>query len=230
MLNNHIIKILVIVLSCLTSCKEKTEKSPIKDQTNTVKAVAKVKKLPYFNTPDFTPTWAPDHIELKKIHKIPEFSFTNQLGNTVTNKDLEGKIYIANFFFTTCPNVCIQLTNNMRKIQTIYANDDEIKLLSHTVWPSVDTVKVLKEYGERQNVNPEKWHLLTGKKEKIYELAREAYFADDLYKETNDPNRFIHTENLLLVDKNSHIRGVYSGTKPEEIKRLQRHINLLKKE
>ena len=102
--------------------------------------------------------------------------------------------------------------------------------MESTVMPSVDTVEVLKDYGERQKIDPKKWYLVTGKKETIYALAREAYFADDLYKQTNDKNRFVHTENLLLIDKNSHIRGVYNGTLAIERKRIQRHINILKKE
>ena len=96
--------------------------------------------------------------------------------------------------------------------------------------PSVDTVEVLKEYGERQNINPEQWYLVTGPKEKIYELAREAYFADDLYKETNDKNRFVHTENLILIDKKGHIRGVYNGTIEFDVERLKRHVEILKAE
>ncbi|WP_010179471.1 SCO family protein [Aquimarina agarilytica] len=232
MLNNKILTPLFLALIFFVSCKQKSEKKLLKSELTDTQISTKidVKKLPYFNTPDFNPTWLPNDGELKDVHKIPSFNFKNQLGNEITNKTLEGKIYVASFFFTTCPNICIQLAKNMRELQEIYAKDDEIKLVSHTVWPSVDTVEVLKEYGERQDINPEKWYLLTGNKEKIYELAREAYFADDLYKQTKDANRFIHTENLILVDKNSHIRGVYSGTLPTEIKRIERHINILKKE
>ncbi len=232
MLNNKIIRTIFFAFIFLISCNPKSEKKPKKDDIKSTEVLTKkaIKKLPYFNTPDFNPTWLPGDNELKDLHKIPSFSFKNQLGNKITNKTLEGKIYIASFFFTTCPNICLQLAQNMRELQKMYAKDDEIKLVSHTVWPSVDTVEVLKEYGERQDINPEKWYLLTGDKEKIYDLARKAYFADDLYKQTKDAERFIHTENLILIDKNSHIRGVYSGTLPAEIKRIQRHINILKRE
>ncbi len=221
--------------SFLISCKnESTQVVPKNEKAhsnNTSQSTSKeVSKLPYFNSPDFAPIWLPNTKQLQKLHKIPDFVFTNQLNQKISNTTLEGKIYIANFFFTTCPNVCLQLTKSMHALQEMFAKDDAIRLISHTVMPSVDTVEVLREYGERQNVDPKKWSLVTGEKEKIYTLAREAYFADDLYKQTNDKNRFVHTENLMLIDKNGHIRGVYNGTLAEEVKRIQRHIQLLKKE
>ena len=226
MLINRIIILIFLGGSCLISCKQDLERK------TTAKKIeeTEIKGLPYFNTPDFTPAWLTNEKELSKFHKIPDFDLTNQLGNQITNKSLEGKIYVASFFFTSCPNICLKLAENMRELQRIYANDTDFKLISHTVMPSVDNVDVLKDYGERQNIDPQKWYLLTGNKDKIYELAREAYFADDLYKQTNDKNRFVHTENLILVDKNSHIRGVYKGTLPAEVQRIQRHIEILKKE
>jgi len=220
----------LLLATSLISCKNKSEQSEQVISNNKKNEMSKVDKLPYFNTPDFAPTWSSEINELKELHKIPNFSFTNQLGKQVTNASLEGKIYVANFFFTSCPDVCIKLTKSMYELQDIYTGDDAIRLISHSVMPSVDTIEVLKEYGERHNINPDKWDLVTGDKEKTYALAREAYFADDLYKETKDKNRFVHTENLILIDKNSHIRGVYNGTLPEEVQRIKRHIALLKKE
>lgn len=219
----------LVVWICLISCKQHSAANQEAETSIKIKS-KKVDKLPYFNTPDFAPSWESNTDKIKGFHKIPGFNFKNQLGNEITNKTLEGRIYVANFFFTSCPNICLQLTSNMRELQKIYADDDTIKLLSHTVMPSVDTIEVLKEYGELQNIDPKKWYLVTGEKEKIYDLARDAYFADDLYKQTNDKNRFVHTENLMLVDKKGHIRGVYKGTQPEEIKRIRRHIEILKKE
>lgn len=226
---NKLIKVFFLGV-CLISCKQNLEKKVPNEVKQTAEKATEIKKLPYFNTPDFAPTWLPNTNELNKFHKIPEFNFTNQLGEQITNETLKGNIYLASFFFTTCPNICLKLTQNMRELQKIYADDDEFKLISHTVMPTVDTQEVLKEYGERQDINPKKWYLVNGEKEKIYDLAREAYFADDLYKQTNDKNRFIHTENIILVDKNSHIRGVYNGTLPAEVERIQRHINILKNE
>ncbi|UZO80134.1 SCO family protein [Aquimarina sp. ERC-38] len=220
--------IIVLLAGCLCSCKnQKTSEAsekPIK------LAEKKVTQLPFYNTADFTPTWNPSQTDVKKIHKISDFSFTNQLGNKITNKDLNGYIYVANFFFTTCPSICVRLTNNMLTLQDVYQNDPDIKLISHSVFPEYDSVEILKKYGERFKINPEQWYLVTGEKDKIYKLARDAYFADDTYKQTHDKNAFIHTENLVLVDKQGHIRGVYKGTLPEEVERLQRHIEILKKE
>ena len=230
MLINKTVASIFLLGLFMTSCKQNKKSVTITEDIHTIAKAPTIKKLPYFNTPDFTATWLPNTNELNEFHKIPAFNFTNQLGEKVTNKTLEGNIYLASFFFTSCPNICLKLTQNMSELQKIYKNDDEFKLISHTVMPSEDTVEVLKDYGERQNINPEKWYLVTGEKEKIYELAREAYFADDLYKQTNDKNRFIHTENLILVDKKSHIRGVYNGTLPIEVERIKRHFTILKNE
>ncbi|WP_246615998.1 SCO family protein [Aquimarina litoralis] len=208
------------------SCKGKIEndKQAIKIGTK------KVDKLPYYNTSDFTPSWLPTDNELKKFHKIPDFKFKNQLGEEITYNDLRGHIYVANFFFTTCPSICAQLTSNMHILQDVYAKNDEIKFISHSVFPSYDTVEVLQKYGELHDVNPKKWYLVTGDEKEIYNLAREAYFADETYKQTNDKNGFVHTENLILIDKQGHIRGVYKGTSYQEIERIQRHIEILKRE
>jgi len=231
-LNSKIYYIIVLFLgSCLVSCKQTKENGGSKkDTVKLKKTTKKIEKLPYYNAPDFTPTWLPSDDDLKEFHKIPDFNFKSQLGNEITNNTLKGYIYVAGFFFTSCSSICIDLTKNMHTLQEIYSDDDEIKLISHSVYPKVDTVEVLKEYGDRHNIDPQKWYLVTGKKEKIYELAREAYFADDVFKETNDKSRFVHTENLILIDKKGHIRGVYKGTLPLEMKRIQRHIKILKKE
>lgn len=206
-------KYITIILSLvlLFSCKEEGKKQ------------AKVDMLPYFNSADFTPSWE------KAIHKIPEFSFTNQNGTIVTNKTFEGKIYITDFFFTSCPGICPKLTKNMGRIQELYKEDKDIMLLSHTVMPWRDSVPVLKEYADRHNVNASKWHLVTGNKDALYAMAREGYFADEDFVKTQDESNFIHTENFVLVDKKGYIRGVYNGTLPIEVERLKRHIDILKK-
>lgn len=186
--------------------------------------INEVTKLPYFNSTDFTPEWE------KAIHKIPAFSFTNQNEETVTNDTYKGKIYIADFFFTTCPGICPKLTKNMKSLQEKYANDTDILLLSHTVMPWVDTVKKLKEYALLNGINDEKWNLVTGNKDQLYDIARTGYFADEDFVKTQDVDSFIHTENFILVDQNGHIRGVYNGTIALDVKRLMRHIEILKKE
>jgi len=204
----------------LFSCNESTNgKSSTVNSKNDV-----VTKLPYFNSPDFTPEWD------NGTHKIPEFSFVNQNGETVTNKSYQGKIYIADFFFTTCPGICPKLTKNMNLLQDAYLNDNDIMLLSHTVMPWKDTVELLKEYEINNNVNSDKWNLVTGNKDELYTIARTGYFADEDFTKTQDEDDFIHTENFILVDKNGYIRGVYNGTLEVDVKRLKRHISILKKE
>ena len=177
---NH--SILIALILCLFSCKE-SKKEP-----------ASVTNLPYFNTADFTPEWK------KGAHKIPSFSFTNQNGATVDNATFQGKIYVADFFFTTCPGICPKLTKNMGTLQETYKTDDSILLLSHTVMPWVDTVEKLEIYSRENEVDANKWHLVTGDQEALYAIARTGYFADDDFKKTQDEAAFIHTENFILVE------------------------------
>lgn len=183
-----------------------------------------VTKLPYFNSPDFTPKWE------RVKHRIPEFSFTNQDGLTINNETYKGKIYVADFFFTTCPGICPKLAKNLSILQEAYKDNEEILLLSHTVMPWIDSVEKLKNYAENNNVNSKKWNLVTGDKDQLYAIARNGYFADEDFKKTQDESEFIHTENFILIDKEGHIRGVYNGTIELDIQRLMRHIKLLEKE
>lgn len=194
-------------------------------------SIDKSKTLPFYNSEEFTPEWiAESDSKYKDIHTISPFKFTNQNGNQITNKDFEGKIYVTDFFFTTCPSICPILAKNMSTIQDIYKNDDDIMLLSHSVMPWVDSVEKIKEYASEKNAINNKWHLVTGDREKIYDLARSSYFADEDFKKTKDESEFIHTENFILVDKKGRIRGVYNGTLALDIRRLKRHIEILKKE
>ncbi|MBP0903315.1 SCO family protein [Mariniflexile gromovii] len=203
---------LIVVSLVFFNCKEKPSEA------------SSVSKLPYFNSQDFTPEW--DH----GTHKIPEFSFVDQNGTTITNKTFEGKIYIADFFFTTCPGICPKLTKNMGSLQETYLKDTEIMLLSHTVMPWKDFVSVLNTYAKEHNVISNKWHLVTGDKDAIYKIARNGYFADEDFIKTQDESNFIHTENFILVDKKGYIRGVYNGTIELDVERLKRHIDILKQE
>lgn len=183
-----------------------------------------VSSLPYFNSSNFTPEWGDPR------HKIPEFSFTNQNGILVTNKTYAGKMYIADFFFTSCPGICPKLTKNMANIQEAYKNDNDIMLLSHTVMPWRDSVSLLKDYAIKNNVLDNKWNLVTGDKDELYQIARAGYFADEDFTKTQDESNFIHTENFILVDKEGYIRGVYNGTLSIDVERLKRHISILKRE
>lgn len=165
----------------------------------------------------------------KKYHTIADFSLTNQNGETITQKDYENKIYIADFFFTTCPTICPIMTDNMAVIQKEILNDDSVKLLSHSVTPEIDSVPQLKKYAIKKGVNDKKWNLVTGDKKLIYMLARKSYLA---VKTDGDGGQYdmIHTENFILVDKKKRIRGFYDGTKDEEIERLLDDLQILKSE
>ena len=160
-------------------------------------------------------------------HKISDFSLTNQNGETVTQEKYNNKIYVADFFFTTCQSICPIMTKNMKDIQDKLIKDSEVLLLSHTVFPEIDSVEVLKKYAVKNSVVDSKWDLVTGDKKEIYDLARKSYLAakDNSFGEYD----MIHTENFVLVDKKKQIRGFYDGTDKDEINRLFKDIEILKK-
>jgi len=164
---------------------------------------------------------------VKKYHTIADFALTNQNGKLVTQKDYENKIYIADFFFTTCPTICPIMTKNMAGIQDKILNDEDVMLLSHSVTPDIDSVPQLKKYALEKGVKDSKWNLVTGDKQQIYELARKSYLA---VKTDGDggPYDMIHTENFILVDKERRIRGFYDGTDSEEMEKLLSDLEILK--
>ena len=164
---------------------------------------------------------------VKKYHTIADFSLTNQNGKTITQHDYSGKIYIADFFFTTCPTICPIMTKNMVEIQSHIKGDDDVLLLSHSVTPVIDSVAQLKKYALEKGVIDAKWNLVTGDKKQIYQLARKSYVA---VKNDGDGGPFdmIHTENFILIDKERRIRGFYDGTKTEEIEKLMDDLEILK--
>ena len=164
---------------------------------------------------------------VKKYHRIADFSLINQNGDTITQEDYRDKIYVADFFFTTCPTICPIMTANLVEVQAALVNDPEVLLLSHSVTPEIDSVAQLKKYAIEKGVNDAKWNLVTGDKKQIYELARKSYLA---VQEDGDGGPFdmIHTENFILVDQQRRIRGFYDGTREEEMDRLLSDIEILK--
>lgn len=188
------------------------------------------KTLKIFNPADVNPEMVDTTVQyVKKYHTIDNFSFTNQNGKTITQKDYEGKIYVADFFFTTCPSICVPMGENMAWLQGQIKDNPKVMLLSHTVMPDVDTPQVLKAYAQKKGVIDSKWNLVTGKKEDIYYIARKSYLA---VKTTNSSELYdmVHTENFVLVDAKRRIRGFYDGTKLEEAQRLLEDINFLSAE
>jgi len=164
---------------------------------------------------------------VKKYHRISEFSLTNQNGENITEKNYENKIYIADFFFTTCPTICPIMTDNMAYLQEKLLNDTNILLVSFSVTPNIDNVETLKKYAIKKGVLDTKWNLLTGIKKDIYSLARRSFLVA---KNDGDGGKYdmIHTENFVLVDKEKRIRGFYDGTNNKEMAKLLSDINILK--
>ncbi|WP_310377353.1 SCO family protein [Flavobacterium sp.] len=144
-------------------------------------------------------------------HFIADFSFTNQNGKTITQKDYEGKIFVADFFFTTCGSICPIMTTNMIDVQKAFLNNPKVLLLSHSVLPDTDDVPVLKSYAIKNKVNDAKWNLVTGDKKDIYTMARKSYLAVKQGK-PNELYDMVHTENFVLVDSKKRVRGFYDGT------------------
>lgn len=187
--------------------------------------------LPFYNSADFTPEWiGKTSPAYDSIHTIPAFRFLNQYGETITEQDYQGKIYVADFFFTSCPGICKQLTTHLGLVQKAFQDDGRVMLLSHSVTPDLDTVPVLQKYAEAHGVRKGKWNLVTGNRDQLYTLARRSYFADEDLGEKKSTADFLHTENLLLIDTHRRIRGVYKGTSLKDVNDLINDIKLLEKE
>lgn len=187
-----------------------------------------VRKLPYYDTADFTPKW--DIPAGADFHQIRSFSLTNQQNEVFTDENMTGKICVADFFFTTCPGICPKLANSMASLQQEFLTDDAILLLSHSVMPERDSVPVLQKYAREKQVNFSRWKLLTGNREEIYDLGRNYYFVEEDEGVERSSDVFLHTENFVLLDKNKHIRGIYNGLDPNSMTSLIADIRVLKQE
>lgn len=162
-------------------------------------------------------------------HEIKKFSLTDQSGQTITNETVKGKIFVANFFFATCQSICPEMSTNLTDVQAAFKNDDSLLILSHSVNPLHDTVEVLKNYAETYHADSNKWHLLTGDKKQIYELAKSSYLVNAL-EDDGTPEGFLHSELFLLMDGKGRLRGMYDGTDKAQVKKLIEDIKLLKTE
>ena len=174
-------------------------------------------ELPIFTPADLRPTLVHPSLIGKTTHEIPDFSFTNQFGNIVSHEDVQNKVYVANFFFTSCPSICIDLTNNLKIVQNAF--DNEILILSHSVDPEIDTVERLMKYQKINEINGSNWFLLRGNIDEIIKMAQLGYFAIASI-DNHVENSLIHTENIVLVDDQQRIRGVYNGTSELEMSYL----------
>ncbi|MES2795724.1 MAG: SCO family protein [Bacteroidota bacterium] len=212
-------RIVFLLLSSLLvdSCVKKT--------TNSI-------ALPYYNEPDFTPIFVPNKSEVQsKIdHTVKTFSFLNQDSVFVSQKNIEGKIHVANFIFTACGNICPTMTKNMKIVSDSLKADNELAFLSFSVTPWIDKPYALNQYKKENRIENSNWHFLTGAKGDIYKLARQSYFAEEDIGFSKDSTEFLHTEHFVLVDKTKRIRGIYNGTLTLEMHQLIEDIQTLKAE
>ena len=198
--------------------------------------VQEKKVLKVVNPVDLNPEMVDDSQRLKRKgydHKIGDFSFKNQNGDVITQSYIEGKIHIAEYFFTTCGSICPIMNQNMKRLQEEFFQEKDIKMLSFTVNPEIDTIEQMKRYSIRYNANDNQWHFLTGRKDSLYSLARKSYFVLKPAESRNMGDAgsdFIHTNNFVLVDRDKRIRGYYDGTSRSGIDSLIIDINFLLKE
>ena len=186
--------------------------------------------LPIYQPAMVDPVLVDESIQyVKKYHRIGDFSLTNQNNKNISHLDYDDHIYVADFFFTTCPSICPIMTENMVYLQSLVNDLTEVKLLSFSVTPEIDTPEVLKAYAQQKGINDSRWNLLTGDKKEIYKLARQSYLV--VQEDGNgDEHDMIHTENFVLIDKQRRIRGYYDGTQREDMDQIRADIDILRQE
>lgn len=202
--------LLIAILLMTTACKEEA------------------KPLPTYHTADFTPVW--DISNAEKPHFLSDFEFTDQSGKAFGTEQLKGKIHVMNCFFTVCPSLCPLLMGNLQRVQKAFSNDNKVQMISLSVTPERDSVAQLNKYAKANTINNSLWHLLTGDKKRLYEVARNDYFVDENMGTELNENDFLHTENIVLVDQNLQIRGIYNGSLQLEMQQLIKDIETLKLE
>lgn len=183
--------------------------------------------LPIYNPVDLNPNLVDKSLLNKTTnHRVSDFSLINQNGEIITHDNYKNKIYVTDFFFTRCGSICPIMTNNMKDIQSYFLNDPDVMFLSISVTPKIDSIPILKEYATSKGVIDGKWHVATGNKKHIYQLARKSYFAA-VEQGDGGLQDFIHTPNFILIDKKRQIRGIYDGTNTAEIERIIEDIKIL---
>jgi len=219
LLKNRLIIVLILMLAI--ACKTEKKKE----------VTSRVATLPFYEDASFTPKWMDlTNENLDVFHSIPDFDFMNQDGEKVSSETFKDKIFVADFFFTTCPGICPIMTRNMTMVQDAFKDDTTVSILSHSVTPKMDSVAQLKKYALEKGVISGKWHLVTGERHKIYDLGRNFYFVDDDLGVKKGEDDFLHTENFVLIDKKKHIRGIYNGLSKNSVEQLIADIRTLKKE
>ena len=171
------------------------------------------------------------HPVLPVLNYVPRFSFSDQEGKTITEKDLQGKVYVAEYFFTTCHGICPKMNTNMKKVASDFAGEPNFRILSYTVDPETDSVGRMKHYADSMGADPRKWYFLTGRKDSLYHLARSGYLLDDPKNNAiNIQQQFLHTQFMALVDKGGRVRKIYDGLKKDELEEMEMDISTLLKE
>lgn len=184
-------------------------------------------ELPYLGRHDFVEKTVNNETVVDTLyHRVADFAFVDQDSSIVTPETFEGKVYVTDFFFTTCPTICPVMKTQMLRVYEAFKDNDQVALLSHTIDPMHDTVAVLRDYAKRLGVSGDKWHFVTGDKDDIYEMGLKSYMVTAM-EDDNEPGGFIHSGAFILVDKDRHIRGMYDGTKPEQVDILIRDIQKL---
>ncbi|PRY04944.1 protein SCO1/2 [Pontibacter ummariensis] len=159
------------------------------------------------------------------FHQVPDFQLTSQKGETFTAEDLSGKIYVADFFFATCPGICKKMSSQLVRVQEAFENYPEVKIVSITVNPEHDSVEVLQNYAAQYGAKEDKWYFLTGERDSIYQLAKKGFYLP--VQQVEGQQDFIHSEKFMLVDKDRNVRGIYEGTDPADVDRLVTEIRVL---
>jgi len=216
---------ILLIATLFISCKKEVKTNPPEKEKS-----SRVEILPYYNEATFTPIWSQEKNTQEEKHTIPPFTLINQLGDTISDKTFNNKIYVTDFFFTFCPGICPKMTKNMGIIQEVFKDDNDILLLSHSVTPTHDTPEKLHQYAEANGVISSKWHLATGDKNEIYDLGRNQYFVEEDLGLSKTEDEFLHTENFILVDKQKRIRGIYNGLNKASVNQLIADVHTLKKE
>ncbi|TXD79293.1 SCO family protein [Algoriphagus ratkowskyi] len=225
-MRTNILSLLFVFL--LVACHSPQIETSILEEASIEGSTTQQEELPYYSEATFMPQWfETDDTIPQDFHSIPDFTLVNQNGKEVTLQTYQGKIQVVSFFFTTCPGICPKMASNMYLIQEEFIEDDQVKLISFSVTPDYDTVSILREYADRKGALDGKWDLLTGDRSQIYNLGRNAYFIEEDLGIEKSVDDFIHTENILLIDGDQHIRGIYNGLNKASIMQLMADVKTL---
>lgn len=199
---------MLVIAIAMIGCEGKQEKG------------SRVAELPFYQEATFTPQWISEDEIPGTFHQIPSFELVNQFGESISEKELNNKVTVVDFFFTICPGICPKMTSNMKLVQDEFMEDSDVVILSHSVTPEYDSVPILKEYADVKGIVKKDWHLLTGERSVIYDLGRNQYFVEEDLGLDKDPEDFIHTENFVLIDQNRRIRGIYNGLNKSSVNQM----------